>query len=75
MKNLKLPIQYTYKYFKGHALNNIRRTLTDDEKAELKGLYREQHNLLEKSVYDSLEQFDKCLILDLYSYSRLKLPY
>ena len=32
MKNLKLHIQYTYKYFKSHALNNIRRDLTVDER-------------------------------------------
>ena len=62
-------------YSNGHALNKIRRDLTDDERAELIGIYWEHHNLLEKSVDDSLEQFNKCLIIDLHSYPRLKLPY
>ena len=38
-------------------------------------LHWEHHNLLEKSVDDSLKQFNKCLIIDLHSYPRLKLPY
>ena len=62
-------------YSNGHALNNIRRNLTDEEKKELLGLYWEHHNLLEKSVDDALKQFNKCLIIDLHSYPRLKLPY
>jgi N-formylglutamate deformylase len=62
-------------YSNGHALNKIRRNLTDDEREELMGLYWEHHKLLEKSVDDSLKQFDKCLIIDLHSYPRLKLPY
>ena len=32
-------------YSNGHALNKIRRALTDDERAELIGLYLEHHNL------------------------------
>ena len=35
MKNLRLPIQCTYKYFKGHALNDIRMDLTVDEREYL----------------------------------------
>ena len=62
-------------YSNGHALNKIRRDLTDDERAELKALYWKHHNVLEKSVDDALEQFNKCLIIDLHSYPRLKLPY
>ena len=62
-------------YSNGHALNKIRRDLTDDEREELMGLYWEHHKLLEKSVDDSLKQFNKCLIIDLHSYPRLKLPY
>ena len=62
-------------YSNGHALNKIRRNLTDDEREELMGLYWEHHKLLEKSVDDSLEQLNKCLIIDLHSYPRLKLPY
>ena len=62
-------------YYNGHALNKIRRALTDDERAELIGLYWEHHNLLEKSVDQALKQFNKCLIIDLHSYPRLKLPY
>jgi N-formylglutamate deformylase len=62
-------------YSNGHALNKIRRNLTDDEREELMGLYWEHHKLLEKSVDDSLKQFNKCLIIDLHSYPRLKLPY
>ena len=62
-------------YSNGHALNKIRRHLTDDEREELMGLYWEHHKLLEKSVVDSLKQFNKCLIIDLHSYPRLKLPY
>ena len=46
-----------------------------DEKKELIGLYWEHHNILEKSVDDALKQFNKCLIIDLHSYPRLKLPY
>ena len=33
-------------YSNGHALNKIRRALTNDERAELIGLYWEHHNLL-----------------------------
>ena len=33
-------------YSNGHALNKIRRHLTDDEREELMGLYWEHHNLL-----------------------------
>ena len=62
-------------YSNGHALNKIRRNLTDDEREELMGLYWEHHKLLEKSVDDALEQFNKCLIIDLHSYPKLKLPY
>ena len=62
-------------YSNGHALNKIRRDLTDDEKSELIGLYWGHHNLLEKSVDQALKQFNKCLIIDLHSYPRLKLPY
>jgi len=42
-------------YSNGHALNKIRRNLTDDEREELMGLYWEHHKLLEKSVDDSLK--------------------
>ena len=62
-------------YSNGHALNKIRRDLTDVEKKELIGLYWEHHNILEKSVDEALNQFNKCLIIDLHSYPRLKLPY
>jgi N-formylglutamate amidohydrolase len=62
-------------YSNGHALNKIRRALTDDERAELIELYWEHHNLLEKRVEEALKQFNKCLIIDLHSYPRLKLPY
>ena len=62
-------------YSNGHALNKIRRALTDDERAELIGLYWQHHNLLEKSVDQALQQFNKCLIIDLHSYPKLKLPY
>ncbi len=62
-------------YYKGHALNKIRRALNEDEKAELLELYWEHHNLLEKSVDAALKKFNKCLIIDLHSYPRLKLPY
>ena len=37
-------------YSNGHALNNIRRDMTDNEREELIALYWEHHNLLEKSV-------------------------
>ena len=62
-------------YSNGHALNKIRRDLNADEKAELIGLYWQHHNLLEKSVDEALNQLNKCLIIDLHSYPRLKLPY
>jgi N-formylglutamate amidohydrolase len=62
-------------YSNGHALNKIRRDLNDDEREELIALYWKHHNLLEKSVDDALEQFNKCMIIDLHSYPRLKLPY
>ncbi len=62
-------------YSNGHALNHIRRALTDDERAELIELYWEHHNLLGKRVDQALKQFNKCLIIDLHSYPRLKLPY
>ena len=62
-------------YSNGHALNKIRRDLTDDERAELIELYWKHHNLLEKRVDQALKQFNKCLIIDLHSYPRLKLPY
>ena len=54
-------------YSNGHELNIIRRDLNDNEREELIALYWEHHNLLEKSVDDSVEQFNKCLIIDLHS--------
>ena len=62
-------------YSNGHTLNKIRRALNDDEKKELIGLYWRHHNLLEKSVDQILRKYKKCLIIDLHSYPRLKLPY
>jgi N-formylglutamate deformylase len=62
-------------YANGHALNKIRRDLTEKEKTKLIGLYWEHHNLLENSVSVALKQFNKCLIIDLHSYPKLKLPY
>ena len=62
-------------YENGHALNKIRRALTADEKANLSALYWKHHQRLEKSVDAALQKFNQCLIIDLHSYPKLKLPY
>jgi N-formylglutamate amidohydrolase len=62
-------------YENGHKLKRIRRTLTADEKNKLLALYWNHHQRLEKCVDSALQKFNQCLIIDLHSYPKLKLPY
>ena len=62
-------------YSVDHELLQMRREITAQEHNALFELYVAHHQLLEGAVDDALENFGRCLLIDLHSYSAVRLPY
>jgi len=62
-------------YSVDHELQQMRREITAQEHDALFELYVAHHQQLEEAVDDALETFNRCLLIDLHSYSAARLPY
>ena len=62
-------------YSVDHELLQMRREITAQERDALFEIYVSHHQRLEEAVDDALETFNRCLLIDLHSYSAARLPY
>lgn len=58
-----------------HQKRTLRRHLSRTEIDDLQEIYDQHHRELERAVDTALEQFGRCLIVDLHSYPHEKQPY
>lgn len=62
-------------YSVDHTLRPIRRELSNDEVSDLREIYDEHHRRLGDACLDALQEYGRCVILDLHSYPFTRQPY